>query len=167
MGQQSCILREKSSLDAVNVIAREFPYAATLLIYALLERCLKLYLLENRKTLTDEEVDCQKRVGLQAKRKLADYHDCDEDSFIKDFLMNCTLRSVERIFRVPEHKYSKDRNDLVHSNLYMTQQREMAPEQRTKENLDYLRIAKKNLVEASICYFKQPIIESDSLLKFM
>ena len=44
---------EEHSLEAINKLQADFPYAATLLIYTLLERCLKLYLRQKRKILTE------------------------------------------------------------------------------------------------------------------
>jgi hypothetical protein len=46
---------ERHSLRAINKLQRKFSYAATLLTYAVLETCLKLHLLEKRKTLTESQ----------------------------------------------------------------------------------------------------------------
>jgi hypothetical protein len=51
------------SLEAINELKDKFPYAVTLLIYAVLERCLKLHLLESRKTLTNAEVNLEDKVN--------------------------------------------------------------------------------------------------------
>lgn len=156
---------EAHSLKAIGKLEGEFPYAATLLVYAVLERCLKLHLLQYRNTLTQNEVDLEGKVGRK-KQKLSDFRNLDDVSFIRQFLVNCTLGAIEIIYRVPNRKYSNFRNKVFHSELYFDDQLTSNYQSRDKANRKYLKTAKKHLVEASELYFQRKIIESNGSLQF-
>lgn len=156
---------EEHSLRAIGKLESEYPYAATLLVYVVLERCLKLHLLQNRKSLTDKDVELCKPVGRKNHR-LADFRDYDDCSFIKEFLLNCSLGALEIIYRVPGKKYSDLRNRVFHSDLYITEQRGKDYQSRDAANRQHLQTAKEDLIEASERYFHRPIISSNGLLQF-
>jgi hypothetical protein len=158
---------EVNSLKAISELEREFPYAATLLIYVILERCLKLYLLENRATLREPEVNLECEAGpKKKKKKLSEAVRFDEDTFIKRFLMHCSLGNLECIYNIPDNKYSRFRNKIFHSNLFLQDQRRRDEQSRGTENRKYLKAAKEHLIEASELYFHQKITESNGLLRF-
>ena len=152
-------------MEAIGKLEPEFPYAATLLVYTVLERCLKLHLLKNRKTLTQNEVDLETKVG-QKKRKLSNFINLDDNSFIQQVLAYCTPGTMEKIYKVPDRKYSSFRNKVFHSDLYLKDQRTSDYQSRDKANREYLKTAKEHLVEASELYFKLKIIELNRLLQF-
>lgn len=135
---------EARSLEAVGKLEAEFPYAATLLVYVVLERCLKLRLLESRHTLTEKDVELDKPVGRKSQ-KLRDFKDLEDSSFIREFLENCTLGALEIIYRVPKRKYSDHRNEVFHSDLYMKEQLGKDEKSREERNRQYLQTAKEHL----------------------
>lgn len=154
---------EEHSLKAINELQATFPYAATLLIYAVLERCLKLHLLESRKTLTNAEVNLEFKVGEQ---KSNDARALDNDAFIREFLLQCTLGTLEAIYKIPNRRYSASRNKVFHSDLFLRDQLRSDYTSRDKENRGYLETAKAHLIEASERYFRQKITESNGFLEF-
>lgn len=158
-------VQEAHSLKAVGKLEAEFPYAATLLVYAVLERCLKLHLLQNRKTLTSAEVELEREVGRN-KQKLIDFQNLDDAPFVQRFLVNCTLGALEIIYKVPNKKYSDFRNKVFHSELYLNTQLRSEYQIRDRENRENLKIAKGHLVEASEMYFKERIVELNGSLQF-
>jgi len=157
----------KPTLEAINSLEAKYPYAATVLGYVVLERLLKLHLLRNRMTLTAEEVDFDKKVGRKGQR-LGDARDLDDKSFIQRFLLNCALGDLEDIYKIrPKGRYSKDRNGVFHSNLYLVNQLESDYQSRDAQNRAYLKKAKEHLVEASGLYFPQwTIVELRGQLQF-
>ena len=135
------ILREKSSLQAISKLEHSrLPYAATLLVYVVLERCLKLHIVETHRNW--------------------------EPRKIKHYLEKATLVDLERVCNViPVERYSEHRNKVFHSNLYIAQDEEN--EQRREDaNWEMLATAKGHLIEASRCYFHHPITEIDGKLRF-
>src|SRR5215813_843104 len=134
------ILREENSLQAISHLERfQFPYAATLLIYVVLERCLRLHLVETNPSW--------------------------EPRRIKYYLEKATLRRLEKACNIPDRRYSKHRNKVFHSNLYI-QQNEADEQRREDANWDMLATAKSHLIEASRCYFHHPITEREGVLRF-
>jgi len=158
-------LREgQRSLDAINTLEPEYPYAASMLAYLLLELYLKLRLLQDRKTLTAGEVDFDTKIGGM---KLGDAKGFDDTSFIETVLTQLTLGRLEKVFRIPKERYSQDRNNVFHSNLYLANQLGRDYEFRVSQNHAYLETAKKHLVEASELYFPQwRIVELKGQLQF-
>jgi len=160
---------EQRSLDAINQLEKEYPYAASMLAYLVLELFLKLYLLQSRKKLTAEKVSFDTKVGRQGMDlSLGDAKNLDDEPFIRSFLANCTLGDLENVYRIPNDKrYSQDRNNLFHANLYLANQLGSGYESRDAQNREYLKTAKKHLVEASEIHFPEwTIIESQGELRF-
>src|SRR5262245_56643215 len=107
------ILEEGSSLRAISKLEQaDLPYAATLLVYVVLERCLKFYMLENRK---DWEIF---KIRKPYSGKKCDFYVCDYGLFIKNFLtkQNCTLENLEKDYEKGT-KYADHRNKVFHSNF--------------------------------------------------
>jgi hypothetical protein len=161
------IATEASSLTAISRLQSEFPSAATLLVYVTLERCLKLFLLGERRSLTNADVDLGRRVGRGTQVvTLEETRHLDDPTFLRVFLTKCTLGCLELIFRVPHHEYSRQRNEVFHSGLYLQYQLGQGYDSRRARNVEYLGIAKRHLVEASTLYFRRPIVDDAGVLRF-
>ena len=158
---------EAKSLSAIaRLESEDFPYAATLLVYVVLERCLKLYMLEKRRILTHRDIDTSIPVGT-ARLRFKDFKNHDDSRFIREFLLRCSLGKLELIYRVPHHRYSSYRNKVFHSNFYISDQLGKDDQVRNRANRQYLRTARAHLIEASERYFHRPIISSSNgLLRF-
>jgi hypothetical protein len=161
---------EQRSLNAINKLEAEYPYAASMLAYLVLELFLKLRLLRDRKTLDYPEVSLKTKVGpVRKELTFGDAKKLDDASFIDSFLVYCALGDLECIFKIPNDKrYSPDRNDVFHLNRYLASQLGSDRESLDAQNHAHLRTAKKHLVEASKSYFREWIIveESDGRLRF-
>jgi hypothetical protein len=164
---------EKHTLEAINQLEdQDYPYAATMLVYLVLERLLKRHLLQNRKTLKAKEFNLNVKVSHKKKKvKLGDAKNFDRELFIEHFLVHCALGELEQIYKIPEEKRcSKDRNDVFHSNLYFRNPLPSDYESRDAQNRRYLKTAKQHLVEASELCFPQwqitKIVESKEHLQF-
>ena len=157
---------EAHTLKAIGRLEAEFPSAATLLVYVTLERCLKLFLLEQRHNLTDADVALNKKVGRGKNVTLAGCTHLDDAAFVQTFLAECSLGSMEVLFRVPDKKYSTHRNEVFHSGLYLQNQLGKDYESRHAQNIRYLKTAKEHLIDASTRYFRHRIVERDGVLRF-
>src|SRR2546425_9067090 len=113
---------EQKSLTAIKTLEdKNLPYAATLLVYVLLERHLKLHLLEIRNSLTNEQVETLPPKVSQSTAARLELKNLDEDSFVLQVLKKCALGTLEEVYGVSCHKYSTHRNDIFHSNLFISQ----------------------------------------------
>jgi len=155
-------------LKAISELQVKFPYAVTLLIYTVLERCLKLYLLKNRKTLTEHQFNLKVTANnMKLKQAVRTHKD------LIGFLTDCTLSKLEDIYKIykkdphRKDKYSTCRNDVIHSKLFFRQQLGSDYSSRNKQNRGYLKDAKKHLIEASEKYFREKIITQSDVSSTM
>lgn len=159
---------ESSTLSAINKLAGlEMPFAGAALCYVMIERCLKLYLLESRKSLTASNIDICAKVGIN-KIRFKDYASKDEASFVGEFLNTLQLGGLEIVYRIQSQGIADARNELVHSEFYISQQRDLSSDERQKQNWDHYKIAARHLSYSSKKCFKHPINfdETTRLLKF-
>ena len=88
-----------------------------------------------------------------------------DDKFLKDVLMHCTLGTLEKIFKVPNKPFATNRNNIVHSNLYLRAQQSDTYDEREKKNEGYLSQAIEDLIDAAK-YFHKDIIDDNGILRF-
>jgi hypothetical protein len=162
---------EQRSLDAINELEAEHPYAASMLAYSILELFLKLSLLHKRKGLTKKEFSLDTSVDQEQngeKLTLGDAKELSDELFIERFLAKCTLGVLENVYRMKEDKrYSRDRNNVFHLNRYLTSQLASDRKSLDAQNRTYLKKAKKHLIDASVQYFPQwTIVELNGQLEF-
>lgn len=159
-------MEERFSLEAINALKEKYPYAASLLIYTVLERCLKIYLMGNRNIIRlQSELDLSIKIRDNKDLSYFIRQNLDDENFIKDVLMHCPLGKLEKIYKIRNQPFSKNRNGIVHSNLYLHNQRSESYEERVKKNKKYLEQAIKDIIKAS-GYFKKEIINENGVLKF-
>ena len=159
------LTKEEYSLTAINELRGKYPYAASLLIYTVLERCLKIYLMGNRnESKVQSELDLTTIINKNQLSYLIK-NITNDDNFLNDVLMHCTLGTLEKIFKFPNKPFSTNRNDIVHSNLYLRDQQSDTYAERRKKNEGYLTQAIKDLIDASK-YFHKDIIDDNGILKF-
>jgi len=76
--------RESTTIDAINTLkSRGYPYAASLLVYVLIEQELKFWLLHNRGRYKKSRVDDSVKVG---GKRLRTYITQNNHEFIKECL---------------------------------------------------------------------------------
>lgn len=116
------LTKKEYSLTAINELRGKYPYAASLLIYIVLERCLKIYLMGNR---NESKVQSTLELTTRINKKQLSYlikNITNDDNFLNDVLMHCTLGKLEEIFKIRDKPFSTNRNNIVHSNLYLRDQ---------------------------------------------
>jgi hypothetical protein len=79
--------------------------------------------------------------------------------------MRCPLGKLEEIFTIRDKPFSTNRNDIVHSNLYLRDQQSDTYDERRRKNEGYVTQAIKDLIAASE-YFHKDIIDDNGILKF-
>lgn len=147
---------ESSTLSAINKLVKfELPFAGAALCYVMIERCLKLYLLNNRQSLTPSEIDVCAKVGYKRLR-FKDYANKTDAEFINGFLNTLQLGGLEIVYRI-QYKIRDDRNNLLHSGFYLADQKCKSASERQKENWGYFDTAASHLSRSSRECFKQPI----------
>jgi hypothetical protein len=120
---QNLLLREAHSLSAISKLEPAFPYAATLLVYTVIERCLKIYLLTNIDTLPEKIYNYQIPIQISNGRPKMTLADCrGSRKLLQSYLTNCPLGVLEKIYKIRPSRYSPARNGVFHSNLYIDDQ---------------------------------------------
>lgn len=133
--------KEKGTIDALNNISKKYPFAASLLAYAIIERILKEYIIKNRKNrlLVDYSYSKCSRSGPIS---LGNYYKSKKDEFIKKFIKQIALGDAQVIVIANNKRnYAKDRNDLMHSNSYLLEQRKYTKTKRRNINIQNYRKA--------------------------
>lgn len=157
---------ESTSLSAINKLVEfEMPFAAASLCYVMIERCLKLNLIQNRKKLTQKEVDICAKTG-KSKLRFKDFAQKDDSIFINEYINTIPLGGLEIIFRIQKNKIKDSRNKLIHSGFYIESEKNLPYEKRNDENWKHYRIAKEHLIYCSENCFNMPIIENSKLIEF-
>jgi hypothetical protein len=125
---------EVKTIEAINEINKLYPYAATLLVYALIERVLKQYIIRYRgnKQRLDHDKELQKKGKVLI---LKDFINYNEDKFIKHYIKKIALGDIPSLvkkFKNPD--FAKLRNDYMHSNIYLSEQHKKPDNIRHSEN---------------------------------
>ena len=115
-------VKEKPTIRALNEISPKYPFAAALLAYAIVERILKEYIIKNRKnrSLLDYSYykPSNRRISLQNR------HRCKNKDFVRLFIKRIALGDAQKIVIANgKRDYATARNDLMHSNSYLLEQR--------------------------------------------
>lgn len=159
---------ESPTLLAINKLTElKMPFAAATLCYVMIERCLKLYLLQNCNTLTMSDIDICAKVGSKNLR-FKDYANKDEATFVNDFLNTIQLGGLEIVFRIQPRCIKDARNKLIHSGFYLGQEKNLSFYDRQSQNWCHYKIAAEHLSYCSKNCFKSPITYNETLklLKF-
>ncbi len=109
---------ERKTIEAIGELRCKYPYAAALLAYVAVERAMKLHLMMRKDTrgLTDKDI------------------------------VKKTLGDVERCLPIPgAEDMAKRRNEVVHSNLYITEGAQKDYCDRKMDNLALMKQAIKDL----------------------
>src|SRR5688572_1526591 len=119
-------IKEKPTIQALNEISLQYPFAAALLAYAIVERVLKEYIIKNRKNRSFVDYSYCKPSNKPSNRKISlqNYHRCKKEDFIKLFIRRIALGDAQKIVIANDNRdYATARNVLMHSNSYLLEQR--------------------------------------------
>lgn len=140
---------EKNTIDAINKLKDDYPYAASLLVYVVIERQLKEYILKNR-----NQIDNFKKNITES-----------DNEFIKNVITKLTLEKVEKRLEITRGP-AKDRSDLMHSNLYLLKEKDLPDCERHNKNIQYFEKAKAHLIRIFKDYSDILIVEKEGQLVF-
>lgn len=133
--------KEKGTINALNNISQKYPFAASLLAYAIIERILKEYIIKNRKNKSLVDYSYCK-CSHSGQISLGKYYKSKKDEFIKKFIRQIALGDAQNIVIANNlRNYAKDRNDLMHSNSYLLEQRKYTKAKRHNINIQSYRKA--------------------------
>jgi hypothetical protein len=161
------VFRETSTLSAISQLRRKYPYAAALLAYVLVERLIKGYTLEHRKDAKYALVSTPSKNSLRQHKgkSLASLVMLSDDEFVKDVLCHITLGDVEEMLKLPQRRRSAaDRNEVMHSNLYLKEETKLNRSDRHDKNIARFNRALKHLRWAIYRYTGGRLVEGKSSL---
>jgi hypothetical protein len=158
-------INEKSTIHALNQISPNYPFAAALLVYALIERILKEYIIKNRKNRS--LIDYSYSKPSYPQLSLQNYHRYKKGDFLRLFIKRITLGDAQKIVIANcKRNYATARNDLMHSNSYLLEQRKYTKAKRHGINKQSYRKAIDHLefVINSFCDFKVAVNDGEIVI---
>ena len=108
--------REKNTINAINALMKDYPFAASLLIYALIEQELKFFLLLQRPSYPTRRIKSSVTIPRTSGKQFSQFSSLSGSQFVRQCLHKCTLGTLEHILRIKSRKISVRRNDLMHLN---------------------------------------------------
>lgn len=140
-------IKDRPTIDVINKIYNDYhyPVAASLLVYAIIERILKEYIIKHRKNSSVLDYSYCKCLH-SGPISLQKYYNYNSKDFIKKFIKNITLGDAQKVVNKNKIKnkvrdYATARNNLMHSNSYLLEENKKNKEKRTDIN-------NKNYIEA-------------------
>jgi hypothetical protein len=160
--------REQSTIDAINTLQKDYPYAASLLIYAFIEQELKFWLLSNRNNLQASRANVKIPIKRNSKpqKLLCDFVHLSDFQFTRQCLHRCTLSTIEQILRIKSRGISKRRNNLMHLNRYIIYQHKLPKNQRTQVDEKAFTKARDDLLFCSDRFFEPKLTLTGNKLIF-
>jgi hypothetical protein len=149
--------REKNTINAINALMKDYPFAASLLIYALIEQELKFFLLLQRSSFPPRRLN-KSVVIPRTQKKFSQLSSLSDSKFVRGCLHNCTLGTLERILRIRSRRISVRRNNLMHLNKYVQSEHKKPTKERIKLDKDRLKKAVKDLVYCSDRFFADKVV---------
>jgi hypothetical protein len=155
---------EQNTIIAINKLGEEYPYAASMLIFVLIERELKRYVIEHRR----EKLLQKTKVKIGCIYvSLEDFNDKDDGCFLKEFISKISLGSIEQILKInKKNPPSKLRNDLMHSREYLLHESGLKESERIGKNKENFEKSKQHLIRIFKEYSDCAIVEKDGMLSF-
>ncbi len=152
---------EQNTIIAINNLRENYPYAASMLIFVVIERELKKYIIQHR----SEELLQNKHVKIMCKNiSIKDFNDKDDECFLNEFISKITLGSTEQILGINVNPPSALRNDLIHSKEYLLHESSLKESDRISINKKKFERSKKHLIEIFKKYSDYDIAEENGIL---
>lgn len=149
--------REKNTINAINSLMKDYPFASSLLIYALIEQELKFFLLYQRPSYPPRRVDNSVTIP-KTNKQFSQFSSLPDSQFVRKCLHKCTLGTLERILRIKSRRISVRRNNLLHLNKYVQSEHKKNTEERIILDKDRLRKAVKDLLYCSDRFFADKVV---------
>lgn len=128
-------IKDKGTIEALNNISKKYPFAASLLAYAIIERILKEYIIKNRKNRLFVDYSYCKCKGSRSIC-LGKFYNSKRDEFIKKFIKDIALGDAQNIIIAnAKRNYAEDRNKLMHSNSYLLEEKKYTKTKRRNINI--------------------------------
>ncbi len=157
--------KEKGTINALSNISKKYPFAASLLAYTIIERILKEYIIKHRKNRSLVDYSYCKCLH-SGPISLENCYKFRKDEFIKKFIKQIALGDAQNIVIANKlRNYATDRNNLMHSNSYLLEERKYAKTKRRNINIQNYRKAIDHLdfVINNFADFKIVVRNNESL----
>lgn len=166
--RRSTRFRDARTISAISVLRHDFPYAATLLAYVVTERILKRYVADHwrDRALRGIRVPLKKKKTKQhAGRTLDELRHLTKSQRLEEVLCHLTLGEVEALLDRPENdRCTKRRNDVMHSNLYLTRESRWGRARQQAKNEARFAAARADLALALSQFTDDRLVEVDDVL---
>ena len=161
--------REETTLNAINALRQDYPYACSLIIYGFIEQEMKFFLARKRKIYKKSEIRDSIKIRSSKKgesKAFREFTKLSSRDFYYKCLKHCTLGTLERLLWCKKQKMSNRRNRLVHLNEYNRIGHTKSYNERIAENKKTLNEAIEDLIFSSRKFFEIPITPKNGKLMF-
>ncbi len=151
--------KDKKTIQAIHDISTKYPYAASLLAYTIIERILKEYIIKNRRDSSLLDYSYCKCTPSGAI-SLQNYYRYKKEDFIKKFIKKIALGDAQQIViknKRANKDYATNRNDLIHSNSYILEEKKQKRanrmainKQKYRKSIDHLKFVINNFSDFKI-----------------
>jgi hypothetical protein len=131
----------------------------------MIERLLKGYVLEHRKDhqLAALRIPAKNILGKHKGKNLAALSSLSDGQFVEEVLCRMSLGDVEQMLKVPEKQgVATDRNDTMHSNLYLSAEATLPRPERIAKNRRRLKRALNHLQRVFRRYTGLKLVKQDN-----
>jgi hypothetical protein len=127
--------REAHTIKAIGELRQIYPYAAALLCYVVVERVLKHYVLNHWNDSSLASAKVPQRIKTHGGKQLAQLRHLTRRQRLHGVLCEMTLGQIETLLgRSKSDRSATDRNEVVHSNLYLKREATLTQVKRKTKN---------------------------------
>jgi len=127
--------REARTIKAIGELSGSYPYGAALLSYVVVERVLKRYALKHWKDPSFANTKIPGKIKTHGGKELRQLHGLSTKQRLHEVLCEMTLGEIETLRGRPETERSaRDRNEVMHSNLYLKEESTLTKTKQTAKN---------------------------------
>lgn len=158
--------REARTITAIGALRVAYPYAAALLCYVLVERILKHYVIDHWRDPLLRASIIPSKIGKYGGLQLSSLGGLKRKDRLDKILCKMTMRQVEEFLaRDAKRRCWRDRNEIVHSNIYLREAAVLDVSQQTARNQARFTKALAHLCHALEDYQAITLVEGEGSLR--
>ncbi len=156
---------ESRTIRAIGELRHNYPYAAALLSYVVVERVLKRYALNHWKDPSLAGARVPNKIKRHGGKQLRHLSTLTRRQRLDQVLCEMTLGQVETLLARPQsEKSATDRNEVMHSNLYLKEESTLSrPAQQAKNQARFDK-ALRHLRRALVQFANLTIVNKNGVL---
>ena len=156
---------EARTITAISTLRHSYPYAASLLSYVVVERVLKRYVLDHWKDASYGDWTIPSKIKRHGGKTTRELSRLNRKQRLAQVICRLTLGDVEDLLGRPHRELSaSDRNEVMHSNLYLKEESKLSRARQQAKNDARLAKALEHLGRAMEQFTEYTLVESDGSL---